>query len=110
MKVRTRGAFSCRTYMLANQTEPDALPLIPSRNGEDVPGATTQCLPANSSQSVEPFTSSVSQAVNKSICAATTGRFRRVRAGAVIPPPIEYRPGGATNSFTASLVNGPHES
>ena len=110
MKVWTSGGISRRTYMLANHAEPDVLPSIARRNGELVPGATTQCLPANFCQSPLPFTSSVSQAVNKSICDPTTGFFDSVRTGVLISPPIEYTPGGATNSFTAILVNGPHES
>src|SRR5258708_15610599 len=110
MKTWTRGGISLRTYMLANQAEPEVAPSIASLNGDLVPGATTQCWPANSCQSLRPLANSVSQSVNKSICDSTTGPFDSVIAGVLISPPIEYTPGGATNSFTAILVNGPHES
>src|SRR5260221_327986 len=110
MNVCTRGGISLRTYILANQAEPEVAPSIASLNGDLVPGATTQCWPANSCQSLRPLASSVSQSVNKSICDSTTRRFDSVIAGVFISPPIEYTPGGATNSFTAIFVNGPHES
>ena len=89
MKVWNSAPISRCTYMLANQAEPDALPLTARRKGEWVPGATTQCLPSNFCQSAVPLTDFVSQLVNKSIEVPTTSFFCSVSSEVLISPPIE---------------------